>query len=467
MRLDLRPWLVCCATAVLAACGGPDDAPACASDDCGTTCATGACATGTGTEAPADTTNAASSTGSTTAPAPDTTAADSSSTAPECTTDDECAAPTPHCSMGSCVTCSATPDPDGACAALDPDAPLCEGDACVQCREGDATVCTGTVPVCDTATNTCVGCSDHAQCPLSACHFDEGSCMPEDRVWFVDGDAANCGAATGTPAAPYCTVGDALAQIGQASRGTLRVFAASEPYTEAVTIDGTRVVAVLAADDGTPEFDATGAPTLTVDGATLFAWRLRWRSNAQAPAIVLDDAIAWIDRSEIVQNQGGGIDASNGSLLHLRTSVVGAGGTGLADRQALRVDGATIDVVASSIAGNDSSMNASIRCLGGGGGSLRNSIVVGLDPPSISCLALDVADSVVDTPGLDGDGNTVQGSFNAGWFVDAAGGDFHLVPGTLFEDAGIWRTGDPPVDLDGDARPTRDGALDVVGADVP
>jgi hypothetical protein len=370
--------------------------------------------------------------------------------------------------MGTCVACSSTPDPDGACASLNPDAPLCVADQCVQCRADDTTVCTGTVPVCDLESNTCVGCTAHDQCPASACHFDEGSCLPEDRVWLVDGDAGGCAAATGSGAAPFCTIADALAQIGQASRGTIRIAAASEPYTEAITIDGNRIVALLAAvDDEPPVLDASGAPTLTVDGATAFAQRLQWRSNAQDPALVLDDAVVWIDRSEIVQNQGGGIDASNASVLHLRTSIIGAGGTGLADRQALCVDGATIDVIASTIAGNDGSSTASIRCLGGGGGSVRSSIVVGLDPPSISCLGLQADDSVLDTAGVDGEGNMVLGAFNPGWFVDAAGGDFHLVAGTLFEDAGVWHDGDPPIDLDGDARPARDGALDVAGADVP
>jgi len=51
--------------------------------------------------------------------------------------------------------------------------------------------------------------------------------------------------------------------------------------------------------------------------------------------------------------------------------------------------------------------------------------------------------------------------------VDAPAGDFHLVPDTLFETLGIREMGDPIVDLDGDPRPTEDGAVDVAGADVP
>lgn len=450
-----------------AACGDPSGAP-CATDGCTTGCADGPCTTGSSTTTGVDASGTQTTTADTTAEASSsTTATPDTTTERPCRTDAECSAPTPHCSMGDCVACSDTPDPDGACAALDPDLPLCEDGGCVQCRDGDATVCTGTVPVCDVATHTCVGCTTHAQCPTSACHLDEGSCLPPENVWYVDGDAGACAAADGSLAAPYCTIGEALAQIGQASRGTIRILTTAAPYSEALEIDGNRIVALLAQGDVPPVLDASGAPSLTVDGATVFAERLRWQSNATDPALVLDDAVAWIDRCEIVQNQGGGIDATAGTVLHLRTSVIGAGGTGLADRQALRVDNATIDVVASTIAGNDGNATSSIRCLGGGGGSVRSSIVVGLDPPSISCLGLAVDDSAIDTASLGGAGNVVLGAFNAGWFIDAAGGDFHLTAGTVFEGTGVWHTGDPAVDLDGDARPDRDGAADVAGADVP
>jgi hypothetical protein len=58
---------------------------------------------------------------------------------------------------------------------------------------------------------------------------------------------------------------------------------------------------------------------------------------------------------------------------------------------------------------------------------------------------------------------------NTSWFTGFAGGDFHLSgthPAAL-ELAATWMTGDPTTDIDGDARPTMDGATDVAGADVP
>jgi hypothetical protein len=472
----MRPQLLHVFAALLVACSG-SPSEGCEDDACSTTCADGEC-TSSGTApttvsatAPETSITATTADSSSTDPLPTTTTVDpdSSTTPPEqgCRDDSECDDQTPICVAGTCVACSSATDPDAACMSRDPDAPVCVGDACMQCDEDNQTVCTGTVPICDLATNTCVGCTAHAQCPASACHLDEGSCLPDDVVYWVDGDAGNCLAADGTIAAPFCTIGAAVDLVGQASRATIRIAATGAPYGETIVIDGDRVVALLADGAESPAWFGIAAPTLTVEGATVFAERIGWRSNALDPAVALDDATAWIDRSEIVLNQGGGIELVSGSILHLRTSVIGAGGSGLADRQALLVDGSTIDVVASTIAGNDGSMTQSIRCVGGGGGSVRSSIVVGLDPPSISCLGLEVDDSAIDTMGLGGGGNLELDDFNAGWFVDAAGGDFHLVAGTAFEGLGVWHTGDPTVDLDGDPRPDRDGAPDVAGADVP
>jgi hypothetical protein len=471
----MRSTLLGTVTLVFIACeGSPSES--CETDDCGTSTTDTSSSTTAPTSTLEPTTTTTLTSADTSSTDPVTTATmttvdpDSSSSAGppiECTIDADCDADAPICSMGTCVPCSDTPDPDAACAAANPDLPLCVGGVCVQCDADNQTVCTGTVPICDVATNTCIGCSAHEQCPLSACHLDEGSCLPEDVVYWVDGDAADCLGADGSVALPFCSIGEAIDLVGQASRATIRIAPAGAPYGEAIEIDGNRIIALLGDGEDRPSWFGIAAPTLTVDGATVFAQDIAWRSNALDPAILLDDATAWIDRSEIVLNQGGGIELVAGSALHLRTSVVGAGGSGLADRQALRVEGSTIEVIASTIAGNDSSMASSIRCTAGGGGSVRSSIVVGLDPPSVSCLGLEVDDSAIDTLGLGGNGNVELDAFNAGWFVDAAGGDFHLVEGTFFEAVGVWRSGDPAVDLDGDARPVEDGATDVAGADVP
>jgi hypothetical protein len=367
-----------------------------------------------------------------------------------------------------CVSCDQARDPAAACIELNPDLPLCVGEACVQCSARDTTQCTGTVPVCDAATNTCIGCTAHEQCPDSACHLADGSCLPPEIVWHVDGDAGFCGVADGSAAAPFCTIEDAFDEISPASRATVRIAATAAPYLEPVVIDGDRIVALVPWGLDPPVLDALDAdPTVTIDGAIAYLWRLRLEGNGNAPAIAVDAATTYAERIVVVANDGGGIALETGAELFLSNSVVGANGTGLAERYGLDANASTFDVRYSTIAGNDGTTTPSVRCTNGGDGSIRNSIVVGLDPPSISCAGIEVATSAIDTDALGGADVVVLEDFVLGWFVDGATGDFHLVRDTLFEDVAVWEDGDPLVDLDGEPRPARDGAVDVAGADIP
>jgi hypothetical protein len=65
--------------------------------------------------------------------------------------------------------------------------------------------------------------------------------------------------------------------------------------------------------------------------------------------------------------------------------------------------------------------------------------------------------------------NVALGDVQIGWFTNYLTGDFHLSamhPGAI-DTAAVWMTGDPMVDIDGDARVNTDGSPDVAGADVP
>lgn len=422
----------------------------------------------TDTDASSDTTGLAQSTGTSTST---TDALDDSSgttTATGCASNDACPEPTPLCIDEVCVSCSLAPDPTAACQSLDPARPLCTEAGCVACTVADASACEGVTPVCDVPSGTCVGCSFHDQCPASACHIEEGSCLPTDRVWHVDGDAAGCAAADGSPGAPYCTMAAALANVGVGQTGTLLVHARAgdAAYPGGFTITGGRVVAVRGLPDERPRFSGggIGAPITVTGGAVAYLDRGRVDGSAVIEAVQVVGAVLYLDGWLVVLNQGGGISLSNGAELSARTSVLGANGSALVDAQALRVVASSFSLRYVTVAGNDSAGLASLVCTGGSAGTVGSSIVVAIEPSSIDCPGLVVDYSAIDSF-VDGEGVVLRRSFDAGWFTAPGAGDFHLEPGHPFTDVAQWQAGDPPVDLDGDERPNIAGTPDVAGAD--
>jgi hypothetical protein len=422
--------------------------------------------TGTSTGSTGSTGSEASTGSSTTAVADEST----STTVPACTSDDECAEPTPACVDGQCVPCSLAPDPAAVCEALDPERPLCAGAelGCVACTAEDASACEGLTPVCDATTGTCEGCTRHEQCPDSACHIEEGNCLPTDRVWVVDGDAGGCAAADGSETAPYCTMTAALANVGAGETGTLRVLARSgnAAYSGGFTITGNRVVAIRGLPEERPRFSGggVGAPITISAGAVAYLEHGRVDGSAVIEAVQVVGAVLHLDGWLVVLNPGGGVAVSNGGALHARNSVIGANGSALVDAQAVRATDASFELRYVTVAGNDSAGTASIACTGGSMGVVADSVVVAIDPASIDCVGLVVEHSAIDSF-VDGEGVVLRDAFDPSWFVAPGAGDFHLEPGHPFDDVALWQVGDPPVDLDGDERPDVPDSPDVAGAD--
>lgn len=424
-------------------------------------------------ECPVDGTDTSASTSSTGAQAstgmPTASGADESTTAvaPGCEGDGECEDPAPLCVDGACVPCSEAPDPATACARSFPERPLCDEGRCVACTPQDTSACEGLTPVCDVG-GLCVGCTLHEQCPQSACHIEEGSCLPIDRVWVVDGDAGGCAGADGSEVAPYCTMGAALANVGVGEMGTLWVRARTgdAAYAAGFTITGSRVVAIRGLADERPRFSGggVGAPITISGGAVAYLDRGRVDGSAVIEAVQVVGAVLHLDGWLVVLNQAGAVALSNGAVLHARNSVLGANGSALIDAQALRATASTFELRYVTMAGNDSAGTASIACTGGSGGLVRNAIVVAIEPDSIDCPGLVVEHSAIDT-GLPGDGVVLRDAFDPGWFVAPGAGDFHVEPGHPFEAVAQWAAGDPPFDLDGDPRPSVSGSPDVAGVD--
>ncbi|MEX1367087.1 MAG: right-handed parallel beta-helix repeat-containing protein [Nannocystaceae bacterium] len=396
-----------------------------------------------------------SATAGTTGPTTDT---DEPTTGPmPCDGDDDCPdATAPFCepASGECVSCDGTTDPNAACASLDPSQPVCVDGSCEQCTAAAPDACGGDTPVCDDATNTCVGCTEHAQCGEAACNFYTGACLPSDAVVHVG------------PGQDFLTLVSAVSSFDDGTEGTIIVHEAD--FLEAVTVDQMRVLAFLVADGDQPTWDTPGistAPQLTVSDATVILDGLTLSGNGAtaSPGVRVDGGRAWIDRSRVVDNSGGAIVAQGGAELTLRNCFLGGD---VNDRDALGIVGSTATVLYTTV-GSGFGTASALTCDAGSTVAVRNSIVVARSgDPEVQCGGATIEDSVAEAD-LGGT-NTALGPMDVAWFADFAGGNFHLglVPAALVN-AGQWRQGDPPVDIDGDPRPELDGAADVPGADVP
>ncbi len=368
---------------------------------------------------------------------------DNTSTGPDCRGDEDCDQPAaPFCVGGSCVPCgdSVAADPDSACAQLDPTKPLCVNDACVECTARDAGACVGTTPVCDTETNTCQSCSFHEQCQalgLPACNIALGSCFAADAVTEIDASI------NGSVQPVIDAVADGAAHAIVITGGT---------GNHALTIDGGKTIAIVSDGSSIHELRGDGnTPVISVAGlgTTAYLHRLALEDGDGWGISVTASATLGADAVRVVQNTGGGVQLSTGSTAQLRNCMIG----GTNNSPAIQSAAATLNLLYSTVAGNFGTSPA-LSCTGGTI-TVRNSILVSRADDAVDCVA-----TIEDSFEAQGAG------FDETWF-DLDAGELGLNNAGDFEGVAVWRTGDPPFDFDGDARPLQDRTSDYAGADVP
>lgn len=378
-----------------------------------------------------------------------------------CTSHDDCPGAAPVCDSvtGQCIPCDAAVDPDAACAALDPEMPVCSHGICVECTASVTSACTGIDPMCDVETETCIPCTRHDQCGEAACNLFTGSCLPEEAVVHVG------------PGQWFPTLSSATESFEPGAEGTIIVHLDS--YDESVTVEEGRVLAFLAADVGPavdpPQWTNTSGTVsqLTVEtSATVIIDGMLVSSNTSSsePGLLIDGGRAWIDRTRVTSSSGGGIVARASATLTLRNAFVGGN---VSNRHALEVDDATANIVYTTL-GAGSGTSRALTCSGKATVSVRNSLILALSSEDeVTCPTATIEDSAAE---LDlGVSNTGLGSMSTLWFASYASGDFHLAPASPSAIAATadWRASDPPTDIDGDPRPTEDNSIDYAGADVP
>jgi hypothetical protein len=398
----------------------------------------------------------------------------SSTTGPmPCMSDDECTNPeAPFCgTAGECGTCDGTTDPDAACAGVDPLLPLCVGSECVACTPENPIVCDDQLLLCDGTTNACVPCTEHAQCGSGACELAVGRCFPEDFVVRVDGDAG------AMPMPDYTSIAAAVAAVDDGAHGVIIVHEldGSGSYQTAgmgLLIDGGKTIALLAAPGEAPIIQGTGSnPGLAVQGVGTILYTDGLRvAQGTGLGLRVTEGFAWLDRSRIVGNDGGGVLAETSAQLTLRNCFVGQDATG---QVAIAVNASNAILVSNTVLGGFGMNTIALQCTGGGAVDVRNSVFATLSPTAeITCPGAVISFSAAETnPG--GEGSIALGAVDetimGGLFLSYGTGDYHLAAEgvTTFADVAHWTLGDPLTDIDGEPRPAVDGTADFAGADVP
>lgn len=446
-------------------------------------------------------TSADTSSSSTTTPVADTSTGSSSSSTGESFTcneegqlDEDCEAidfARAYCFESHCVGC-VDAGGDAFCGAFDPDVPFCnpDTDRCETCANAGAGFCSGSAPIC-TSSGACAPCSEHAECPDSACHIAPtdplvGECFdPVDVVW-VNGNSICPG--LGTEASPSCSLAQVMTTFGPGESWVVHVIGAN--YLEhvvatdaTVALLGQGAVSVL----GEPGLDDG---SLSIESGFVYLQGVRVRDNLESHGIVCSGGGLWMDQSEVRDNAeygiyltapcdvtvrrasvhdnlGGGIRQLGGTL-HLDNAAVAGNGDGVSG-PGINAQYSDIHILYSTIAGNDAVGADSIQCLDATG-TVRNSIVQGVSTGSVDldCFVFDFTTNAIDTMSFVGADGVPVDAYDPQWFVNPDEGDFRLVnaPFTQFGDVAEWVDGDPPNDADGTMRPVG-GELGFAGVDEP
>jgi hypothetical protein len=386
---------------------------------------------------------------------------------------------------GECVPCGEAGG-DEACAAANPDLPACltedEGaesaGACVGCSETSPAACSGQALICNVDTHECTRCDSHSQCLAalgSACDIERHECLPQDKVWHVDGSSTVT--ANGTAENPYTTIAAALAEIGPGESGTIILHDADEPYTEPLAIGGGRVVAIIAPPEERPTIllDGTGDQVFIVDsGTVVYLEGVTVQANSDVAGLRIEVATIYLDRCEVTGSRTGIEVVADGELV-LRNSIVAT----IADDVALSVDAASANVLYSTVVHTgidilDVDPDA-IRCTSPREVTVRNSIVLSRDTGTYvwDCPGASVSYTAGEGIPL-GSGNKrlCDNQLNCtmdvipGLFIDLTSLRLHPDSADVF--MGILPSrrelGDPVIDIDGNSRTL---GHDFAGAHAP
>ena len=248
------------------------------------------------------------------------------------------------------------------------------------------------------------------------------------------------------------------------------------PYAESLLVTGGRTIAILGAEGMRPIVQGAEHHAIRLDpDATLFIENLRFSGFDPGVSLIPINTSGGrlaLDRTEVVDNRGA-VQLGVGTEARLRNTVIGVSYTSTA---AIRVSGASLDAVYSTFiaegtgVGVSAAVPAGIACSSPVAVNVRNSIISNVHATTESLWHCDEATVTYSATreAFAGTGNVVVGTRDTDWFAGWPG-DLRLSAegATVFADIAQWQAGDPPTDLDDNARPTMDGAADYAGGHRP
>lgn len=159
--------------------------------------------------------------------------------APACIVDMDCPANAPHCASSQ---------------------------TCVQCLQSSD--CTEPTPVCDSASNTCRGCSADSECTSEVCDTSAGTCVDEANVVYAS--PAGMDSAACTHADP-CSITHAVAVAGP-TRNTVKLAPGNYVANLTISNKAVRMLGVgttITAGAGSTGFEINDGADVTIIGVNI------------------------------------------------------------------------------------------------------------------------------------------------------------------------------------------------------
>ncbi|MDY0001373.1 MAG: right-handed parallel beta-helix repeat-containing protein [Polyangia bacterium] len=263
-----------------------------------------------------------------------------------------CAESSPICDATSleCRGCQR----DEECIDLAVGRPWCMGSSCAECSTS-AHCLQAEKAVCDSASHACRPCETHGECELFGGICDEGACLPEAQILYVDA-SATCAGATGSRAAPFCEISQALntswtgRRVVHVANGTYSPFTVTDQSwivgaggdvivdaagaTQSPTVWVTNQIQTDAADVVLEGLEITGAHSTraglfcnTAEGPPLLTMRGCTVSGNADKGLVLNGCTSTLIENEIFGNVTTGLSLSGGSATlyknHIHDNLVG------------------------------------------------------------------------------------------------------------------------------------------------